>query len=32
MGVVMAIATLTFAAIVFTVNRLVGGNEKAGQA
>ena len=32
MGVVMAIATLSFAAIVFTVNRLVGGNEKAGQA
>lgn len=32
MGVVMAIATLAFAAIVFTVNRLVGGNDKAGRA
>jgi N-acetylglucosamine transport system permease protein len=29
MGVVMAIATLLFAAIVFTVNRLTGGHEKA---
>ena len=33
MGVVMAIATLVFAAIVFTVNRLVSGDdEKAGRA
>jgi hypothetical protein len=29
---VMAIATLAFAAIVFTVNRFVGGNEKVGRA
>ena len=29
MGVVMAILTLLFAAIVFTVNRLTGGSEKA---
>jgi len=29
MGVVMAIATLLFAAIVFTVNRLTGGHDKA---
>jgi N-acetylglucosamine transport system permease protein len=28
MGVVMAVATLTFAAIVFLVNRLTGGHEK----
>jgi N-acetylglucosamine transport system permease protein len=28
MGVVMAIATLAFAAIVFTVNRLVGRRER----
>jgi N-acetylglucosamine transport system permease protein len=28
MGVVMAIATLIFAAIVFTANRLIGGQEK----
>jgi N-acetylglucosamine transport system permease protein len=28
MGVVMAVATLVFAAIVFTVNRLVGSQEK----
>ena len=28
MGVVMAVATLAFAAIVFTVNRLVGSQEK----
>ena len=31
MGVVMAIATLAFAAIVFTVNRFVGGREKLEQ-
>ena len=31
MGVVMAIATLAFAAIVFTVNRLTGGHEKLGR-
>jgi N-acetylglucosamine transport system permease protein len=31
MGVVMAIATLVFAAIVFTVNRVVGGREKLEQ-
>jgi N-acetylglucosamine transport system permease protein len=31
MGVVMAIATLIFAMIVFTVNRLLGGQEKAGR-
>jgi N-acetylglucosamine transport system permease protein len=30
MGVVMAIATLTFAAIVFAVNRFSGGHEKLG--
>ena len=31
MGVVMAIATLVFAAIVFTANRLIGGREKLGR-
>jgi N-acetylglucosamine transport system permease protein len=31
MGVVMAIATLLFAAIVFTINRLTGGSEKAAR-
>jgi N-acetylglucosamine transport system permease protein len=30
MGVVMAIATLGFAAIVFIVNRLIGAREKGG--
>ena len=32
MGVVLAIATLAFAAIVFAVNWLIGGNEKVGRA
>ncbi|MFC7494032.1 MULTISPECIES: carbohydrate ABC transporter permease [unclassified Nocardioides] len=31
MGVVMAVATLVFAAIVFTVNRLTGGREGVAQ-
>jgi N-acetylglucosamine transport system permease protein len=31
MGVVMAIATLVFAAIVFTANRLIGGRETPGR-
>ena len=31
MGVVMAVATLVFAAAVFTVNRSIGGHEKLGR-
>jgi N-acetylglucosamine transport system permease protein len=31
MGVVMAIATIAFAASVFAVNRLIGGHEKLGR-
>lgn len=32
MGVVLAVVTLVFAAVVFTVNRLTGGKEEKGRA